>query len=597
MAPQDKLEHEEATEVQDLTRLLYALRPPEREVQVPLQVDLTIRAEIWKTQVRQQVIALLPMAHQELAQTIQQALLDNPMLEEVAPAEDEDAPAGEEHAAHHTASADDLMEDQEGYANIWQACIPDGWDANGLPAQASEAPGASEHPIGPPDVILPDMIVMKMGNDYRAFLNDEGMPRLRISATYQRMLREGKLGEPEAKHYPEDKLRSAVWLICSIEQRRQTLLKVATSLVALQRDFLDHGFAHLKPLMLTAVADALGMHESIVSLVITNKYLSTAHGIVALTSFFHSGLKSSGGEPRSSLTVTEASQLIAAEASTHPQPVWPPGSRLSPDEEQWVHQAIEEQRARRPAWLQDWLHRKSLETWMLAADPETRAAYRDLQTALAHPQLRPAVLLALRAFAQAAKTAITTPSSESWSTSAAGRTIDTHSSPSPSDAIAPVPRIQELPAVREEHMRGIPMVSQSPKMQEVFRRIERILHTTATVLIMGERGTGKGLVARILHDHGSRRQGPFMAVSCAGIPETRLEVEIFRHIERAAGGTLFVDGITEISPTLQAKLLRVLQEGRFEQIESAESLPTNARIIAAATPELERLIGQGKFRR
>ncbi len=233
----------------------------------------------------------------------------------------------------------------------------------------------------------------------------------------------------------------------------------------------------------------------------------------------------------------------------------------------------------------------------LAADPEVRAAYHDLQTALAHPQLRPAVLLALRAFAQAAETGIIIPSSASGSMPAAAGAVDTHSSPLPSDVSERVEHILELPAVREEHMRGIPMVSQSPKMQEVYRRIERVLHTTATVLITGEHGTGKGLVARIIHDHGSRRQGPFIAASCADIPETRLEAELFGHLERAAGGTLFVDGIAEMSPTLQAKLLRVLQEGRFERIESTETLPTNARIIAAATPELERLIGAGKFRR
>jgi DNA-binding NtrC family response regulator len=86
-----------------------------------------------------------------------------------------------------------------------------------------------------------------------------------------------------------------------------------------------------------------------------------------------------------------------------------------------------------------------------------------------------------------------------------------------------------------------------------------VLQTTATVLITGEHGTGKGLIARIIHDHGSRGQGPFMAVSCAAIPETLLESELFGHLERAAGGTLFVDGIAEMSPTVQAKLLRVLQ--------------------------------------
>jgi hypothetical protein len=393
------------------------------------------------------------VARQGLAQVIRQALTDNPMLEEVAPVEDEDAPAGGDHAPRLTASVDDLTAGEELYDSIWQTCVPDGWDANGLPSQASEAPCASEHPISPLEAIVPDVIVTKVGHAIEVVLSEEGIPRLRISATYRRMSREGKLGEPEAKHYLDDKLCSAVWLIRSIEQRRQMLFKVATSLVKIQRDFLDHRLAHLKPLALTEVADAIGLHESTVSRVITNKYLATEHGIVALKDFFHRGMESSGGETRSSLTVTEIPQLIAAEAGTRPQPAWPPGSRLSPDEEQWVHQAIEEQRARRPAWFQDWLHRKGLETWMLAADPEVHAAYRDLRTALAHPQLRPAVLLALQAFAQAAQAGATT-------------------SP-PADGVKPVQPLQERPHVQAHRRQGDSWIGESPKMREVSRLIER----------------------------------------------------------------------------------------------------------------------------
>jgi DNA-binding NtrC family response regulator len=299
-------------------------------------------------------------------------------------------------------------------------------------------------------------------------------------------------------------------------------------------------------------------------------------------------------------------------------------SRLSPDEEQRVRRALEARTRRRqaepppqrdreetseiPPEVQEaphhrdpealaWLNLQGIEWWRLAADPQVRAAHRDLQTALAHPKLRSAVLLALRAFALAAESGITIPSSGSGSTPAAAGAVDTHSSPPPADASEPVLHMQEVPAVRETRMRDIPMICQSRKMQELCRRIEGVLQTTATVLIMGEPGTGKGLVARILHDQGSRRQGPFISVSCTGIPETRLEGELFSHFERAAGGTLFIDGIAELSPTLQAKLLRVLQEGSVERIESPEPLPTQARIIAAATPELEQLIGAGTFRR
>jgi len=171
----------------------------------------------------------------------------------------------------------------------------------------------------PADAIVPDVIVLKVGQDYQIFLNDEGIPRLRISATYRRMLREGQLGQPQAKQYLEDKLRSAVWLIRSIEQRRQTLYKVANSLVKFQRDFFDHGLAHLKPLVLKDVAEDIGMHESTVSRVTTNKYMYTEQGIFELKYFFHSGIESYGGETMSSLTVKDRiKKLVAAEDPAKP---------------------------------------------------------------------------------------------------------------------------------------------------------------------------------------------------------------------------------------------------------------------------------------
>jgi RNA polymerase sigma-54 factor len=171
----------------------------------------------------------------------------------------------------------------------------------------------------PAEDIVPDVVVMKVGDDYQIVLNDEGIPRLRISATYRRMLREGKLDEPEAKHYLDEKLRSAVWLIRSIEQRRQTLYKVATSLVKFQREFLDHGLAYLKPLVLKDVAEDIGMHESTVSRVTTNKYMYTEQGIFELKYFFHSGIELYGGETMSSLTVKDRiKKLVTAEDPNKP---------------------------------------------------------------------------------------------------------------------------------------------------------------------------------------------------------------------------------------------------------------------------------------
>jgi RNA polymerase sigma-54 factor len=111
----------------------------------------------------------------------------------------------------------------------------------------------------PSETIVPDVIVMKVGHDSQVFLNDEGIPRLRISATYRRLLRRGP---PEEKRYLGDRLRVAIQFIHRIEQRRQTLYKVATSIVNFQREFFDLGLAQLKPLVLKDVAEDIGMHES-----------------------------------------------------------------------------------------------------------------------------------------------------------------------------------------------------------------------------------------------------------------------------------------------------------------------------------------------
>jgi Nif-specific regulatory protein len=156
------------------------------------------------------------------------------------------------------------------------------------------------------------------------------------------------------------------------------------------------------------------------------------------------------------------------------------------------------------------------------------------------------------------------------------------------------------------------IIGESPKMQEVYRLVERVLNTTATVLLTGESGTGKDLIARIIHFQGPRAKGPFIAVNCAAIPETLLEAELFGYekgaftgamqrkpgrFELAAGGTLLLDEIAEMSPLLQAKLLRVLQEKRFERVGGTETLTTDARIIANTNQDLDRLLAEGKFRR
>jgi RNA polymerase sigma-54 factor len=148
--------------------------------------------------------------------------------------------------------------------------------------------------------IVPDVTIQKVGNDYVVVLNEEGIPRLRVNALYRSLLR--RSGD-EAKQYVEQKIRSAVWLIKSVEQRQRTLRRVAQSLVNFQRDFLDKGLPYLRPLALRDVGDDISMHESTISRVTTNKYVQTPQGLFELKFFFHSGIESTNGSMVSSVSV------------------------------------------------------------------------------------------------------------------------------------------------------------------------------------------------------------------------------------------------------------------------------------------------------
>jgi len=151
----------------------------------------------------------------------------------------------------------------------------------------------------------------------------------------------------------------------------------------------------------------------------------------------------------------------------------------------------------------------------------------------------------------------------------------------------------------------------SSRMKEVFRQVERILDSDVTVSIRGESGTGKELLARAIHLNGPRRNKPFVAVNCAAIPETLLESELFGHekgsftgavarragkFEQANGGTLFLDEIGEMSASTQVKILRVLQEQRFERVGGNESTEVDVRIISATNKNLEEEMQRGRFR-
>jgi RNA polymerase sigma-54 factor len=151
--------------------------------------------------------------------------------------------------------------------------------------------------------VIPDVYVMKVEDQYVAVLNEEGLPQLRISPVYRRLLDKNTEQSSETRAYVKDKFRSALWLIKSVEQRQKTIHKVATSIINFQRDFLDYGIEHLRPLVLRDVANDIGMHESTVSRVVTNKYMHTPQGVFELKYFFHSGISSSYGESVSSVTI------------------------------------------------------------------------------------------------------------------------------------------------------------------------------------------------------------------------------------------------------------------------------------------------------
>jgi RNA polymerase sigma-54 factor len=167
--------------------------------------------------------------------------------------------------------------------------------------------------------IIPDVFVVKDGDDYKIVLNDDGLPKLRISPTYRRMLDGKEAGSEETRNYVKEKLRSALWLLKSVDQRQRTIYKVSESIIRHQRGFLDHGIAHLRPLVLRDVATDIGMHESTVSRVVANKYMHTPRGVYELRFFFHSGITSNMGEAVSSVTIKDKiKRMIEGEDASRP---------------------------------------------------------------------------------------------------------------------------------------------------------------------------------------------------------------------------------------------------------------------------------------
>ena len=174
-------------------------------------------------------------------------------------------------------------------------------------------------------------------------------------------------------------------------------------------------------------------------------------------------------------------------------------------------------------------------------------------------------------------------------------------------AVAPGTRAQEEP----EKEQGSQLLGESPAMQEVFRTIGRLSRSDISVLITGETGSGKEVVARVLHQHSPRAEGPFVAINTAAIPAELLESELFGHergsftgahsrregrFEEAAGGTLFLDEIGDMPLALQTRLLRVLAEGDYYRVGGRDLLRADVRIIAATHQDLEAKVKEGSFR-
>ncbi|MBI4799786.1 MAG: RNA polymerase factor sigma-54 [Desulfarculus sp.] len=168
-----------------------------------------------------------------------------------------------------------------------------------------------------PQYITPDIYVYKVDGEFVIVLNEDGLPKLRVNSFYKDALGSG--GSAEAKEYVQSKLRSAVWLIRSIHQRQRTIYKVTESIVKFQRDFFDKGIAHLRPLVLRDVAEDVGMHESTISRVTTNKYMHTPQGVFELKFFFNSGInRVQGGAVASEAVKDRIRHIVAAEDPAHP---------------------------------------------------------------------------------------------------------------------------------------------------------------------------------------------------------------------------------------------------------------------------------------
>jgi sigma-54 dependent transcriptional regulator, flagellar regulatory protein len=174
-------------------------------------------------------------------------------------------------------------------------------------------------------------------------------------------------------------------------------------------------------------------------------------------------------------------------------------------------------------------------------------------------------------------------------------------------------RLEEKPFIINSSQPGpfMDMIGQSERMRRIFRLVEKVADSDSTIIIQGETGTGKGLIAKAIHEHSYRKDKPFVQINCGAIPENLLESELFGHVkgaftgavaakpgkfEIANGGTIFLDEIGDMSHDLQVKLLKVLEENEFERVGGCQTIKTNVRIIAATHRDLDAAVENGTFR-
>lgn len=175
--------------------------------------------------------------------------------------------------------------------------------------QLSPKPG-QKYNSKEPVYIRPDVYIYKVGEDYQIVMNDDGLPQLRLNRAYRRLLLKGDDVSKDTKSYVKERFRSALELIRSIDQRQQTIFRVCHAIVERQREFLERGRMHLKPMLIKDIASELGVHPSTISRVVSNKYAHTPQGVIELRKFFTVGVESSGGENVSTVHVKEKIKKI-----------------------------------------------------------------------------------------------------------------------------------------------------------------------------------------------------------------------------------------------------------------------------------------------